>query len=128
MDIDNHPKFTADLERVEVLESPVGGAGAVARLHYKDGTVMEDHLEVCQRGHLYRSRVEGSGMHALVETRLFPVAGGTRVRITWEGRADSLIGRMVLSLVKKRIRKRALYDLLAFKRLIEKNGPHFANA
>lgn len=128
MRLENHPKFTADLESVEVVEDTPGKVGSRARLHYRDGSVMNDHLDVCLPGQLYRSRVSNEGMVAHVETRLLPIEGGTRVSITWDGTSTSLIGKAVLALMKSKIRRRALEDLMTFKHLVEEHGPEFPSA
>lgn len=125
MRIENHPKFTADLERVEVLEETPELVGSRSRLHYRDGSVMNDHLDVCLPGKLYRSRVSNDGMVAHVETRLVPLDGGTRVSISWDGTSTSWIGKVVLAVMKPRIKRRALEDLMTFKHLVEENGPDF---
>lgn len=128
LDLDNHPAFTADLDSVEVLRRPPELVGSVARLHYKDGSVMEDVLEECVRGDHYRSRVSGQGLIAHVETRLRPHGRGTDVSMRWEGSVDRWLGRLVLAFLRPVVRRRAQADLATFKRLIEAYGPHFARA
>jgi hypothetical protein len=125
MDPANHPIFTADLERMEVVSGGPGVVGSVAELHYAKGAPMRDVLKECVPRERYRSQVSGEGLSAEVETRLRARERSTEVTITWDGRSGSLLGRLLLPLLRPTIRRRAQRDLDRFKELIETYGPHF---
>ena len=67
-----------------------------------------------------RSRVSGSGLTAMVETRLEPV-GDTETDLTlrWVGTGTNLLTRILLLFMKRRIAERADCDLEPLRRLAE---------
>ncbi|MBN2168155.1 MAG: SRPBCC family protein [Actinobacteria bacterium] len=118
----NMVKCTADLERFELIEGKPGEAGAVAHLHYRERGreyVMEDRLEYCAPGKKYVSRVSGNGMSARVETILTPTEEGTEITVFWSGTNSSPVARIILPFMRPVIKRRALADLEAFKKLVE---------
>ena len=131
LDPENHVYWTTDLERFEVVSSEPGYVGSVARLHYRQGDrryVLEDVLEEYIPNEYFRSRVTGGGLIAAVETRLVATNGGTQVRLRWSGRGTTLLTRLILPLMRRRIAREALKEFETFKRLIESRGPHFSTA
>lgn len=127
-DPENMVQWTSDLERFQVVDGKPGEAGALARLHYRERGreyVMEDYLEYCARGKKYVSRVSGGGMSARVETLLRPVEDGTELTMVWSGTPDALLAKIVMPLMRGTIKKRALADLEAFKKLLEEHGSTF---
>jgi hypothetical protein len=99
--------------------------GSAAELHYAKGAPRRDVLMECVPRERYRSQVTGEGLRATVETRLQAREQCTQVTITWDGRSDSLVGRLLLPVLRPTIRRRAKRDLDRFKELVEAYGPHF---
>ncbi len=123
LDADLAPRWTAGLERLELVEGRPGQAGSTGRAHYREGGrryVLEDVLEEVEPGRRYRSRVRGGGIEARVETILEPTGGGdTQVTLRWAGRGTNPVTFLVLPLMRTRIRARAQADLESLKVLVE---------
>ena len=127
---ENFVHWTSNLERFEVVKGGPGEVGSIARLHYVEqgrSYVMEDILEYCEPGKLYRSRVTGNGMHVKVETLLEPLNGETQMSLTWSGTSDNWIAKLLLPFLRGQIKRHALSDLEKFKTLVETQGVHFSS-
>ena len=120
------PRWTAGLERLEVISGEPGVAGCVGHAHYREGRrryVLEDVLEDVTPGRHYRSRITGGGISVAVETRLESVApDATRLSLRWEGHGTTLGSKVMLPLLKRRIAQRMATDLAALHRLCESSN------
>ena len=117
------PRWTAGLERLELVEGRLGEAGSVGHAHYREGKrhyVLTDVLEEVEPGRRYRSRVSGGGIEAHVETLLEPVGEHeTRMTLRWSGRGTNPVTLLVLPFMGRRVRERAQADLESLKTLVE---------
>ena len=122
-DPDAAPQWTDGLERLEVVSGTPGEPGCVGRAHYRGSfgrsTVLTDVLEEVDPGRYYRSRIEGGGMLATVETRLEPVPSGTRISLTWTGTGSQLVANVTMRILRRNLERRATADLRALARLAE---------
>lgn len=122
LDADAAPLWTAGLERLELIEGKVGEPGSVGHAHYREGKrsyVLEDRLVSVDPNCRYVSTITGGGLTADVETTLEPMGDGTMITITWAGTGTNPFTRLVISLMKRRIGKRAGRDLDALRTLVE---------
>ena len=122
LDAELAPKWTADLEHFEVVEGVPGEPGCHGRAHYRRGGrayVLDDRLVEAMPGRRYRSQIVGGGMEIEVQTDLVPTDSGTRLRLTWEGKPSGRWSRVALPMLRPMIRRRALADLQALRRLVE---------
>lgn len=123
LDAELAPVWTSGLERLEVVAGQPGRPGCVGRAHYLEGGrryVLEDVLEQVTPARHYLSRVTGGGITASVETTLEPMGEGrTRLTLRWVGRGTTLLTRILLPFMGRRIRRRAEADLRALRGLAE---------
>ena len=129
MNPDNFPFWTTDLERFEVINGEPGEVGAVGLLHYSQrgqSYVMRDTLIACEPGKRYISRVSGDAITALVETTLNPKNNGTEMTITWSGKGEILLLKLLLPLLRGRMIRQAEAELQTFKTLVETKGTRFS--
>lgn len=122
-DPDAVPQWTAGLERLEVVSGTPGQPGCVGRAHYRGSfgrsTVLTDVLEAVDPGRYYRSRIEGDGVSAIVETRLESIPSGTRISLTWTGTGSHLVANVTMRILRRNLERRAIADLRALARLAE---------
>ncbi|MGB2959464.1 MAG: SRPBCC family protein [Bacteroidota bacterium] len=129
LDPANAVHWTTDLERLEVISGNPGEVGSAAHLHYAQKGrphVLVDVLEETVPNQYFRSRVEGGGLKAHVETWLRRRNDRTEVTIRWRGSGTRLVTRLLLPLLRGAIRRRTQSDLATFKKLVETNGAHFS--
>jgi uncharacterized protein YndB with AHSA1/START domain len=129
LDPDNAVHWMADLERFEVISGGPGVPGSVAHLHYiQKGRpyVLKDVLEEMVPDEYFRSRVEGDGLEARVETWLRATEDGTEVTLRWAGKGTRLITWLVLPFMRGAILRRSQEDFHRFKDLVETRGAHFS--
>lgn len=128
LDPDNHVHWTKDLQRFEIVSREPDLVGSVARLHYLENgrrSVLVDTLEAAIPNEVFRSRVEGDGLQARVETTLRRLEGGTQVTVRWAGSGTVLVSRLLLPFLRGKILRQLEQDLSTFKRLVETRGAHF---
>lgn len=116
------PLWQRHLVRMEVVRGHANQVGAVARLHYEErgrSYVMQDELVECEPNRRWRSRVSGNGLSAVVETRLSHAGSGTEVSLTWTGRPDRWLARLVFPLFARALRRGVDADLEALERCVE---------
>ena len=121
-DASRAPDWQHGLARMEVVHGGANEVGSLARLHYQRrgrSYTMEDRLIACEPYRTWRSRVSGHGMAAIVETRLVPRGSGTDVHLTWEGRPDGRVARLVFPLFTPFVRRGIRRDLQALRRCVE---------
>jgi hypothetical protein len=127
LDADLAPRWTAGLERIEVVAGEPGQPGCVGHAHYVERGrrhVLEDVLMEVVPNRRYRSRVRGGGIVATVETTLEPFGDdGTQLTLRWRGRGSNPLTMAALPLMKRRIAERADADLQALRRLAETDRP-----
>jgi len=120
--------WTTDLERFEIISRTPGEVGSVAHLHYRQHGrpyVLVDVLEEMVPHQYFRSRVEGGGLKAEVETWLRSKNDGTAVTVRWVGSGTAFLTRFLLPFLRGAIRRRTRSDLERFKSLVETHGAHF---
>ena len=125
---ENHPYWTTDLDRFEVIKGRANEVGSIARLHYSQKGrpyVMEDKLIYCEPGKKYISQVTGDALTAEVETTLRPLGKKTEMGLKWSGKGKTLLLKLLLPLFRSKIIKQARIDLETFKKLVEEKGPDF---
>ena len=131
MKADNHPFWTRNLERFEVVSGEPGKAGAVGRLHYLENGrryVLKDRMIEAEPGKRYVSRVTGDVLEATVETRLRPVDKGTEMTLRWSGRGTRFPANLMLPLMRRRMVKQSQGELETFRQLVETRGSNFSDA
>ncbi|MFX0069628.1 MAG: SRPBCC family protein, partial [Candidatus Hermodarchaeota archaeon] len=124
----NMIKWTRNLEKVEVIKGQFGEIGAIAHLHYLEKGrpyVLEDKLLSYEHGKRILSQVTGQGMIIEVETIFNSLPNGTNILMSWKGTSKSVIMRIVLRLLQKKITKQAEAELNKFKSLVETHGVNF---
>lgn len=125
LDADLAPKWTAGLERLEVVAGALGQPGCVGHAHYVENGrrhVLEDVLLDVTPNRRYRSRVRGGGIAATVETTLEPIGNDkTHLTLRWSGRGSNPLTMIALPLMKRRIARRTDADLRSLRRLAEAN-------
>lgn len=129
LDPDNAVYWTKDLERFEVISGGPGEIGSVAHLHYaqKGRTyIMVDVLEDFVPNRYFKSRIEGAGLKAQVETWLKEIKDGTEVTIRWSGSGSTLFMRLLLPFMRGAILRHTKNDLEKFKNLVETHGANFS--
>ncbi|MDH4272610.1 MAG: SRPBCC family protein [Candidatus Aminicenantes bacterium] len=129
MDPDNHPYWTTDLKKFEVVERRPGEVGSIGRLHYSQkgrSYVLEDKLIYCEPGEKYISQVTGDAILAEVETTLRSSGDKTEMGITWSGKGKSLILKLLLPLLRGKMIRQSNAELRTFKELVESKGSHFS--
>ena len=122
LDIEAAPLWTSGLERMELVDGVPGLVGCRGIAHYVEGGrryQVEDLLIEAVPGDRFKSRIRGGGLRATVETRLEPVAGGTRVTVRWSGRGNNPITWVMLPLLRRKIAERCRADLEALGNLVE---------
>ena len=122
LDIDAAPLWTTGLERVEVIEGSVGEPGCVGHAHYVEGGrryVLEDRLIEAEPGSHFTSELRGGGLMATVETSLDEIPIGTRLTIRWRGTGTTVLTRLALPFMGRRVTRRMREDLDALRRLVE---------
>lgn len=122
LDADRAPEWTTGLERFDVVEGEPGQVGSIGHAHYVESgrryTLVDVLEEATPDGH-YRSRLTGGGIEATVETTLVPIGEtATRLTLRWDGRGTTLLTRLVLPFMKRRIRRRAEIDLAKLARIV----------
>ena len=126
LDTDLAPKWTRGLDRLELIEGAIGEPGSIGLAHYVEGrrryTLRDRLISVTPCRH-YVSEITGGGLKATVETRLEPIADGTRMSIKWIGGGTNLITRLTIPLLKPLISKRSEDDLQSLRRLVESTRP-----
>ena len=124
-DADAAPLWTHGLEKLELIEGEVGAPGSVGLAHYVEGgrryTLRDRLLSVIPNRH-YVSEISGSGIRAVVETTLIPVADGTQMTIQWSGSGTNPITKITLPFMRGRIYRQAVSDLEALRNLVESGG------
>ena len=131
MKADNHPFWTKNLERFEVVSGEPGKAGALGRLHYFENGrryVLEDRMIEAEPGRRYLSRITGDVLEATVETRLRPVDKGTEMTLRWSGRGTKFPVNLMLPLMRRRMIKQSREELDTFRQLVENRGDNFSEA
>jgi hypothetical protein len=126
---ENHPYWTTDLDKFEVIKGGPHEVGSIAHLHYSQkgrSYVMEDKLIYCEPGKKYISIVTGDVITAEVETILQPFGHKTEMSLKWSGRGKILFLKIFLPLFRWRIKKLASKDLETFKKLVEEKGVNFS--
>lgn len=125
LDADLAPKWTAGLERLEVVAGALGQPGCVGHAHYVESGrrhVLENVLLDVTPNRRYRSRVRGGGIAATVETTLEPIGNDqTHLTLRWSGRGSNPLTMIALPLMKRRIARRTDADLRSLRRLAEAN-------
>lgn len=122
LDIDAAPLWTSGLERLELIAGVAGEPGCVAHAHYVEGSrryIVEDRLVEAIPNRRFRSRIQGGGLTATVETHLENMRPGTRVTIRWTGTGTNLVSRLVLRLMNRQVRQRMRQDMQALCDLVE---------
>jgi len=123
LDRDLAPRWTAGLERLELVEGRPGEPGSIGHAHYREGGrryVLTDVLEEVEPARRYVSTVSGGGIRARVETVLEPVGQHeTRMLVRWSGRGTNPVTLLVLPFLRRRVRQRSEADLEALKALVE---------
>ena len=128
MDPDNHPYWTTDLRKFEVIEGRPGEIGSIGRLHYSQkgrSYVLEDRLISSEPGKKYVSQVTGDAIAAIVETLLDPSGSGTRMSVTWSGRGKSFALKVLLPFLRGKMVRQSQAELAKFKELVEIRGARF---
>lgn len=128
MNPENHPYWTTDLDRFEVIKGKGGEVGSIAHLHYVQkgrSYVMEDKLVYCEPGKKYVSQVTGDFLSAEVETLLTARGNETEMRIKWSGEGKKPVLKLLLPLLRTKLIKLAKSDMETFKRLVETRGADF---
>jgi hypothetical protein len=124
----NHPFWTTDLDKFEVIKGGPEEVGSVAHLHFSQkgrSYIMEEKLVYCEPGRKYISQVTGDTLVAEVETLIHDLGDRSRIILNWKGRGKNLFLRLSLPLFQKRIRNLALEDIKTFKKLVEERGDIF---
>jgi len=122
IDSDNMLKWTKDLERIEIVKGTFGEIGATIRLHYNQKGrkhILVDSLEYLDPGKRIKSRVTGGGLNTSVETTFTSINSKTKMTMIWKGRGDNIIVAIILTILKKKIRKGAQSEIALFKELVE---------
>lgn len=122
LDADLAPAWTAGLERIELVDGIPGEPGCVGHAHYsgrRGGTVFVDVLEAVEPDRYFRSRITGSGITAVIETKLDEVDGATLLSLRWDGAGTNLVSALVLRFSARGLHRHARADLLALKDLVE---------
>ena len=123
MDSSLAPAWTSGLDRLEVVSGTPGEVGCVGKAHYRQQTgaaVFTDVLTDVVPNRYYASTVTGGDISAQVQTWLQPTQSGeTEIRIRWDGSGTSLVTRLLLPFLRRRIRRRAEADLASLRRLAE---------
>lgn len=125
LDATKAPRWTAGLERMEVVSGEPGTAGCVGRAHYIEGGrryVLNDVLDHVTPNRRYVARVSGNGITARVETTLQPIGDrATQLTLQWDGHGTAPLTRIMIRLMKRRIAARVDADLGALRDLVEAN-------
>ncbi len=127
-DPDNMIHWERYLEKVEVIKGKFGEVGAIAHLHYLEkgrSYVLEDKLLDYESGKRIFSQISGQGMNVEVETIFDLLSDGTKISMFWKGTSKSLIIRIVLKIMQKKISNQAETELNTFKSLVETYGAKF---
>lgn len=127
LDPDAAPLWTSGLERLELIEGVLGQPGSVGLAHYVEGSrryTVEDRLLEAVPGRHFKSRVEGGGLRAIVETRLEKAGDATRVTIRWSGTATNPVTKLMLPLMRGRVRERCKDDLESLREVVEARRAH----
>ncbi len=127
-DPDNMLHYTKYLEKVEVIQGTFGEVGAIAHLYYLEkgrSYILEDKLLEYESRKRILSQVTGQGMNIEVETIFEEIPKGTKISMVWNGTAKSILVRIILNLMRRRIKKHAQAELDTFKSLVETYGISF---
>lgn len=128
IDPQNMTQWTRYLEKVELVEGKFGEVGAIAHLHYLEkgrSYILEDKLLSYESGKRILSQVSGQGMIIEVDTIFNSFPNGSNISIIWKGTSKSLIVRIILRFMQKKISKQAEVELNTFKSLVETHGVSF---
>ena len=128
IDPQNMLHWTRYLEKVEVIKGKFGEIGAISHLHYLEKGhpyILEDKLLEYEEGKKIVSQVSGQGMEIIVKNVFKSIPDGTQISMTWKGTGRSLLIRMVLKLMRRKITKQAELELKTFKNLVEIHGSYF---
>jgi len=128
IDPHNMIQWTRYLEKMEVIKGKFGEVGAIAHLHYLEkgrSYILEDKLLSYESGKRILSQVSGQGMIIEVETIFNSHPNGTNISMIWKGTSKSLIVRIILRLMQRKITKQAEAELHTFKSLVETHGVNF---
>lgn len=123
LNADLAPRWTTGLERMEVVTGELGQPGCVGHAHYVENGrrhVLEDVLLDVTPNRRYRSRIQGGGITATVETTLEPIGDDqTDLTLRWSGRGSNPLTMIALPFMKGRIAQRTDADLRSLRRLAE---------
>ena len=116
------------LEKVEVIQGKFGEVGAIAHLHYLEkgrSYILEDKLLAYDEGKRILSQITGQRMNIEVETIFDSLPIGTKISMSWKGTSTSLIIRVMLRLLQRKMVKQGKIELEHFKSLTETYGVNF---
>ena len=124
LDADLAPRWTAGLERLELIEGEPGQAGSVGYAHYLEGGrryILVDVLEEVTPGRYYRSRSPAAVSQRQWKPRWnLSVATQPQLTVRWVGKGTNPLTRVTLALMKRQITKRTESDLKSLRDLGEK--------
>ena len=128
MNPDNFPYWQTNLVKFEVVTLQSGMVGSIGRLHYSQkgrSYVLEDTLIYCEPRKKYVSHVTGDLIDAHVETTLDSFGTGTDMRITWSGRGNNVLLKLLLVFTRNKMIRQTRAELETFKTLVETKGEKF---
>jgi len=130
MNPENHPYWTNGLERFEIIKGKAGEVGSMANLHYSQkgrSYIMKDELIFFEPGKKYISRISGEYIVAQVETTLRPHENYTIMELKWSGRGKTLLLKLLLPLLRRKMIRQSKEELETFRNLVETRGADFSS-
>lgn len=77
---------------------------------------------------IYVSQVLGEALIVHVETTFQSLKNGTKMDFTWSGKGKSLLLKLLIPLIRRRIMQETQTELEKFKELVETYGVDFSKS